>query len=201
MIRAHETLLKGLDSVEQQVRDDHSGDLANWLGYVDAWAACVHHHHSIEEKVLFPLLERKGLGVHTELEQHEKLHADLEALSARTTKGRADRSEYSADQLASLLAELAPNFRQHLEEEVAHLTCERLSPQVSSDELKACIAQLEAEAKKGDPFVAPVFMMSHTPPAHKYWSNMGWLMYRVLIPALSYRHAGYWKYSPEPLNL
>jgi len=69
MIRAHETLLKGLDSVEQQVRDDHSGDraccrwppealltprrvaVANWLGYVDAWAACVHHHHSIEEKV------------------------------------------------------------------------------------------------------------------------------------------------------
>jgi hypothetical protein len=52
---------------------------------------------------------------------------------------------------------------------VAHLTRERLSPQVSSDELKACIAQLEAEAKKGDPFVAPVFMMSHTVSRREAW--------------------------------
>jgi hypothetical protein len=38
-------------------------------------------------------------------------------------------------------------------------------------------------------------------PRSQLTASSGWLMYRVLIPALSYRHAGYWKYSPEPLNL
>ena len=51
MMRAHETLLKGLDSVLAQAGEDHTGDLANWLGYVSAWSSCVHHHHTIEEKV------------------------------------------------------------------------------------------------------------------------------------------------------
>lgn len=64
MTRAHETLLKGLDSVTAQALEDHSSDLHNWLGYVAAWASCVHHHHSIEEKQLFPLFESRGLDVH-----------------------------------------------------------------------------------------------------------------------------------------
>lgn len=140
-------------------------------------------------------------NVQTELEQHDKLHHDLDELAEKISKWRADPSTYDPSALKGLLDELAPNFRQHLKEEVEHLSKDRLEPKISSEKIVEAIAKLEAEATKGDPFVEPVFMMSHTDPEHKYWSNLGWIMYRIVIPGLSWRHAGYWKYAPEPLNV
>ena len=103
----------------------------------------------------------------TELDQHAKLHADLDGLTAAIQAWKAGTETYDAARLRTLLNELAPNFRQHLHEEVEHLAHDTLAPHLTSQELKDCIGKLEEEAKKGDPFVDPVFMMSHTPAEHK----------------------------------
>jgi len=108
----------------------------------------------------FPFLQ-------TELEQHAKLHSDLETLTESLHKWQVDPETYDKERLRSILDDLSPNFREHLKKEVDHLSKDRLVEHISSQELKDCIAKLEEEAKKGDPFVDPVFMMSHTPPEHK----------------------------------
>jgi hypothetical protein len=89
------------------------------------------------------------------------------ALSSAIDGWKADTSSYDGEKLQSLLEGLAPNFRTHLKEEVEDLSRDKLEGKVTSQELKDCISKLEEEVKKGDPFVAPVFMMSHTPPEHK----------------------------------
>lgn len=114
-----------------------------------------------------------------ELEAHKKLHSDLQALNSAIDGWKADPSSYDAQKLKALLDELTPNFRTHLHEEVGGLAKERLEPKVTSQELKDCIAKLEEEAKKGNPFVDPVFMMSHTSKEHK--------VSVALVERLSYR--------------
>lgn len=108
----------------------------------------------------------------TELDQHAKLHRDLEALSSAIEGWKAETSTYNSDKLQSLLEQMGPNFRTHLKEEVDSLSRYRLVDKVTSQELKDCINKLEEEVKKGDPFIAPIFMMSHTPPEHKVSGNL-----------------------------
>ena len=126
----------------------------------------------------------------SEHEQHDKLHKDLDGLSAAIASWQADPTTYDSTELESLLESLAPNFREHLREEVQHLNRERLEPHVSSQQLKDCIKQLEEEAKKGNPFIDPVFMMSHTVSQVSPRARLqgDFVDGRVLLHALSLPH-------------
>ncbi|OZJ06756.1 hypothetical protein BZG36_00266 [Bifiguratus adelaidae] len=177
MERAHDSLTAGLDSLLKQVLDDHSKDLANWLGYVGAWVTCVDHHHHAEETVLFPFFEAHGFHVTTELAQHQKLHQDLSKVQELLDAPSA----YEFEKLESLLRET------------------NLEPYMTSDDLKQVIADFVAQGKDGDPFINPVFMHFHTPPEHQGWYDLGYMnfvFYRLILPLMSLRHSGYWKYAP-----
>jgi hypothetical protein len=119
------------------------------------------------------------------------MHKDIDALAASIEKWRKDLATYSPEELKSHLTNLESNFRTHLAEEVSHLEKSLLEPRITSEELNGVVEAMKNDAKStGDPTVVLPFLMSHTAPEHKYWSNDGFFLYRVILPMLALRHYG-----------
>ena len=199
MEHAHDTFIVGFDNIIKEVIENsskHLSDLRNWIGYVDSWIVSLEHHHYTEEKILFPFFQEHNINIELELQQHEKLHKDLNKIKIFLTNCKKDISFYDPEKLKNFLNEMEANLKTHLEEEISHLDRSKLEPFVKSDEIKNIILKLDKEAKDADPFIIPIYMQTHTKPEYKYWADMGHIMYHFILPLLSMKHYGYWKYAP-----
>lgn len=84
-------------------------------------AATLHHHHTAEDEVLWPiLLQRLGSGQALVLraeEQHERVHELLERAHNQLPSFRAYARAAQRDRVAGTIAELDAVLREHLDEE------------------------------------------------------------------------------------
>jgi hemerythrin-like domain-containing protein len=90
--------------------------------YVRDWADSVHHHHSVEDEVLWPVLAASA-GPHVDLtelsDDHAALDPALHRLRAAADAYRARPDEDTATALAVELAELRDTLTEHIGDEEA----------------------------------------------------------------------------------
>jgi hypothetical protein len=199
MERAHDTFIVGFKNVAKQIdenSDDHQKDLSNWLGYVNSLITSLEHHHQTEEKIMFPFFQKHGITFEQEIEQHQQLHKDLDKIKIFLAKSKNNPSFYDSKILKDLFHETEVNLFVHLENEVADLDRTKLEPHIRSDDIKDLISELDKEAKNADPFIIPIYMQCHTTPEYKNWPEFGSFMYYIVLPMLSLKYRGYWKYAP-----
>jgi len=123
MGHAHNVLIRGLNSIlEQGAFVTTPNDVSGFLFYCTAWTKTVEHHHSTEEKTLFPDLEKftNNPGIMAENKaQHEAFLtglADFEHYAANTTaKG------YRWDDAKAKIDAFAPALVKHMREEIGTL--------------------------------------------------------------------------------
>lgn len=95
MAHAHNVLIRGLNSFYQQAPHVKTSadpgykerDVKDLLLYVTSWVKMVNHHHSTEESVIFPEIERfsgKPGFMQDPKHEHELFHSGLERLIAYT---------------------------------------------------------------------------------------------------------------------
>lgn len=104
-----------------------------FAAYVAQVIEALHHHHSVEDDVLWPLLER-AVGPHLDLTELRDDHADLDldGVLAAATAFAAAADELTATALARRLSALQDALVEHLAEEermVLPLVEEHLSVQ------------------------------------------------------------------------
>lgn len=126
MANVHNLLLRGLNSIYLQapyVKDPK--DIADLLFYTHAWAATVHHHHSVEESHFFPKMEAlakdaglEGCSMETNLEQHHAFEKGLEETNKWVEDVRAGKQEYDSKKLVNYIDSFAPTLTQHLHDEI-----------------------------------------------------------------------------------
>jgi hemerythrin-like domain-containing protein len=89
-------------------------------GYVRDWAHSVHHHHSVEDEILWPVLVESA-GPHVDLSElsddHAALDPMLDRLRAAADGYQARPGEVTATELALALAELRDVLTEHIGEE------------------------------------------------------------------------------------
>lgn len=200
MSSVHEIIFRGLESIIKHLESDKDleSDLDNWLGYIGAWVHFVLHHHQGEEAYLFPALEKYGCKVDSELEQHEKIHQDVESISAAVESYKGNRTLYDASKLLAICIQCRPNLYEHLKDEVSMLTRENLGNKISEEELKAAHEHWEGSVRReSNFFISAPFVVYHTTAANYYWTELPAIMYQVVVPLLSLRHRGWWKYAPK----
>ncbi|KAI0360731.1 hypothetical protein OH77DRAFT_1418730 [Trametes cingulata] len=200
---AHQTYELGYMTIMPLLDHPPRRDLRNFLGYCEAWAHSILHHHDTEEATVFRVLSTRMDFSH-EREQHEEVHSFLVNFIAAVKEAQKDLSRFNAAKLKGLLESAKDAMFTHFNEEVLHIEGWRLKAAGFTEaECRRMIADMEKHAKgHGDPFLVVPFMRSHTPPEFKsIWPPMPWILRDVAVPLLlAKKHSGYWKYAPYTVS-
>ncbi|KAI0324080.1 hypothetical protein GY45DRAFT_466949 [Cubamyces sp. BRFM 1775] len=200
---AHQTYEQGYNRILDLLSDMPKDDLANVLGYCEAWVYSVVHHHNTEEESVFPVLNEKMDFSH-EQEQHKEVHAFLDEFLATIHAAQKDKTKFDAVKLKGLVLSAKDSLFTHFEEELSHLEAAKMKEAGFTEaECTELVANMVKHAKSnGDPFIVVPFMRSHTPPEYKdIWPPMPWVLRKVVVPMmLAKRYSGYWKYAPYAMS-
>jgi hemerythrin-like domain-containing protein len=122
---AHRTMLRDAVRLPTRAEDAAAGapvDPAALASYVRDFADSVHHHHTVEDEILWPVLVESA-GPHVDLtelsDDHAALSPMLDRLRAAADGYRARPGEDTATALATALAELRDTLTEHIGEEEA----------------------------------------------------------------------------------
>jgi hemerythrin-like domain-containing protein len=138
MVLVHRVFRREFRMMPAVVRAVPAGDTAR-AGIVGDHLANValglHHHHTAEDDLLWPLLLERD-AVHTELinrmeAQHARLHEPLERIDQLNARWRAGAGATDRDDLADVLAQASAALDEHLadeEQEVLPLVEKHLTP-------------------------------------------------------------------------
>lgn len=120
MSHVHNTLIRGLNSIYLQASHVSSPtDIRDFLFFCAAWVKTVEHHHDIEERTLFPSIEKftKKPGLmEGNRQQHEVFTPGLNRFleyAQNTTPKR-----YSFKTLKEIVDNFAPPLLKHLVDEI-----------------------------------------------------------------------------------
>ncbi|KAI5118797.1 hypothetical protein M0805_005139 [Coniferiporia weirii] len=203
MIHAHNTFKLGYETIISLLGNPPEQDIGNFLGYCEAWALSIVHHHDTEEATVFPLLSKK-MDFSVEQEQHRAVHSFLEQFLAMIGEVQADYTKFNSEAMKDLMGKSKDALFTHFDEEVVHIEAEKLrDAQITEGEIKDLIIAMGAYVRShGDSFLILPFMRSHTPPELKdVWPPLPWVLRKLVVPyILAMRHYGYWKYAPYGMS-
>lgn len=157
MANAHNALLRGLNSVYLQAPHViKPEDIADFLLYAQAWASTVHHHHTVEEQIFFPavdkLVQEAGIAdssMNPNVDQHQLFEPEIEKFLKWVEEVRDGEKEYDSKTLLSLIDDFAPILTQHLHDEIDTLL--KLE-KCDGEKLKKCMKDTADESlKTADP--------------------------------------------------
>jgi hemerythrin-like domain-containing protein len=157
MAAVHNLILRGLNSIYLQAPHLHQpADIADLLLYITSWGSTVHHHHSLEESLFFPVIDAlaKDTGVEESLmnaniDQHHLFEPKFEETLAWVKEVKDGRQDFDAKVLLELIDGFAPVLTQHLHDEIDTLM--RLEKLDGVKVKKALDAIGKEGAKSADP--------------------------------------------------
>nr|WP_221382294.1 hemerythrin domain-containing protein [Actinoplanes polyasparticus] len=123
LLLAHRAMLRDLDRLAEltdrltAARTGRKRATAT-AGYLTDFCDSIHHHHSAEDEVLWPVLERSA-GAHVDLTELTDDHAVLDPKLARIRAGAAAlaATHVVPAELAADLADLRDTLREHIADE------------------------------------------------------------------------------------
>jgi hemerythrin-like domain-containing protein len=124
MVLVHRTFRRDFRMLPALVRAVADGDTARaeLVGYhLEQVAGALHHHHTGEDDLLWPLLLERAT-LHTELinrmeAQHERVHEPLERIAELNPRWRAAARTADRDELADVIAQASVALDEHLHDE------------------------------------------------------------------------------------
>jgi hemerythrin-like domain-containing protein len=152
--------------------------------YVREWADSVHHHHSVEDDVLWPVLAASA-GPHVDLtelsDDHAALDPALDRLRAAADAFRARPGEDTATALAVELAELRDTLTEHIGDEEASVF-PMIERHVSVADWVAVEARIRKRARLS--FEAPRVLAVATGEERATIEREGGLVLRIVLAVL-----------------
>ncbi|KAG9185378.1 hypothetical protein G6011_07922 [Alternaria panax] len=128
MANVHNALLRPLNAIYHQAPFVHlPTDVTDFMLYITAWADTLHHHHSLEESLLFPKVVAiaKEAGIDDcedvmggNVEQHHDFEPKIAGLMKWAEWVMAGEKTYDAAELKRQIDDFAPVLTQHLHDEI-----------------------------------------------------------------------------------
>jgi hemerythrin-like domain-containing protein len=122
MCQVHNALFRGLNAIYNQAQEveerGSSQDIDDFLTYSSLMVTLIHHHHSVEERYLFPEFEKIHEGVMSvNLEQHKPIHKAVDKLIEYVYTAQKDKN-FQPQKLLQLLDELKQPLHAHMSAEI-----------------------------------------------------------------------------------
>ncbi|PYI09264.1 hypothetical protein BO78DRAFT_338026 [Aspergillus sclerotiicarbonarius CBS 121057] len=197
MAFAHNSMLRGLNSIYLQANVSKPEGISDFLFFIAAWAGWVSHHHVLEEEKMFPGFERvigiSGL-LGDNVDQHHAFQPLLKKLL--TYAKETTPAEYNASTVKGIIEEMAPPFREHLAHEIDSLSS--MEP-YDGPALLQVYKECETEAGTQDKNVVPPMVLGLrdiTFEGGNSWPAMppmsAWFVHYIFAR----KHAGAWRFLP-----
>ncbi|KAG6872661.1 hypothetical protein C0995_007856 [Termitomyces sp. Mi166 len=173
---SHNMFIRGLNAVYSQALIVPAGKEKAFAFFCNSLIAMIHHHHQIEEELVFPFYESKlgdGTMSHN-VEQHHAFLGGLEDLE-KYNKGVVDSTnKYDGKVVIEKLETFADGLVQHLHDELSTLDSSKMRAAFTVKELKNLEASLGKRVLKEVSLtnVLPLGMVLHdksTAP-HDAWA-------------------------------
>jgi hemerythrin-like domain-containing protein len=123
MAHLHNCIIRGINCIYLQAPNVHAADdVKDFLFFTRAWCSFVHHHHQIEEDLVFPRLEAytgKAGCMSANIEQHHLFEPGLKQLTEYATKTPV--GDFDSVKLRALIDGFATALQTHLEAEISTL--------------------------------------------------------------------------------
>ncbi|EQB51459.1 hypothetical protein GCG54_00014953 [Colletotrichum gloeosporioides] len=121
MALVHNCILRGLNAIYLQAPHIKPEDVFSFANYMHQWYRMIHAHHSGEERLFFPAVERlTGIVgfMDVNIEQHKSFHNGLESFAQYIKALIAREVAYDGDKVVSLIDRFGKDMCLHLEEEI-----------------------------------------------------------------------------------
>ncbi|KAK4120480.1 hypothetical protein N657DRAFT_692966 [Parathielavia appendiculata] len=121
MVHVHNMMIRGLNSIYLQAPHIKSADEKGFCKYILLWHELLHGHHSGEEALFFPEVEKltgvKGI-METNVEQHKAFHDGIGRFKAYAQSVIAGGQKYEGSKVVAMINEFGPALIQHLTDEI-----------------------------------------------------------------------------------
>ncbi|KAK4096321.1 hypothetical protein N658DRAFT_436356 [Parathielavia hyrcaniae] len=148
MVHVHNMVIRGLNSIYLQAPHIQPADEKGFCQYILFWHTLLHSHHTGEETMLFPEVEKltgvEGL-METNVEQHKAFHDGIDSFKAYAESVLAGAQQYQGAKVVAIIDGFGPALIQHLADEVPSLLGLR---QYGKDKLASLPAFFDAEGEK-----------------------------------------------------
>ncbi|KAI8280054.1 Protein BFR2 [Colletotrichum sp. SAR11_240] len=121
MALVHNCVLRGLNAIYLQAPHIKPEDEFSFANYMHQWYRMIHAHHSGEERLFFPAVERlTGIVgfMDVNIEQHKSFHNGLESFAQYIKALIAREVAYDGNKVVSLIDRFGKDLCLHLEEEI-----------------------------------------------------------------------------------
>lgn len=177
MAHVHNMLIRGLNSIILQAPHIKSADEKAFCKYIMGWYNLLHSHHSGEEAIFFPTVERmagtKGI-MDTNIDQHKAFHDGVDELKGYAQAVVADQEKYAGTKVVSLIDRFGNPLIQHLADEIPTILSLR---QYGEEKMAGLPNEFDAE---GDKAMVGVIVCSVTPSQYanilsrESWARLAW---------------------------
>ncbi|PVF94323.1 hypothetical protein CPB86DRAFT_789162 [Serendipita vermifera] len=212
MCGVHTTFAEAMKQMYKLADTITPKDEQDFAMYCFAFTQNLHHHHHLEETIMFPLMEPEFKT--NVVDEHAAFHDALEDLEnyihgiLGTKQGKIygdivkdttrQKIRYNAEKFKKLLETLITPLMTHLLHEIEWLDPEKirasgLTAQRLHDMEEQVLKHIKEQA---NPFVIHVQVLGHLPP-NVQWPPMPWFVKKILVPWVFYwKHSGAWRYLP-----
>jgi hemerythrin-like domain-containing protein len=148
MAHVHNMLIRGLNSIYLQASHIKPADEKPFCKYIMGWYDLLHTHHSGEEAMFFPIVEKmtgiKGI-MDTNIDQHKAFHDGVDGLKGYVQAVIADQERYSGTKVVSLVDGFGTSLVQHLADEIPTILSLR---QYGEERMAGLPKEFDAEGDK-----------------------------------------------------
>jgi hemerythrin-like domain-containing protein len=125
MIIVHNLMIRGINCVHRQaLRVSNEGtaqDKLDFANFAFQWSRTLHHHHDLEETVIFPRFAKEAGEpdlMTGPLAEHREFDEGLERYEAYLTEVKEGREELNGAKLLGIVDEVMPVIHRHLSNEI-----------------------------------------------------------------------------------
>jgi len=204
MVLVHRGFRRDFRMLPALVRAVPEGDTerAETVGFhLEKLADALHHHHTAEDELLWPLLLERAT-LHTELinrmeAQHERIHQPLERIAELNPRWRRTAAARDRDELADVIARASVALDEHLtdeEQEILPVVSTHVTPaewaalgergRASLPKGKMALIFLGSLFEEATPAEKRRFLAELPAPARLIWRLLGDRTYRAYTEKL-----------------
>lgn len=121
MTNVHNVLIRGLNSIYLQAPHIQPADEKSFCKYIIGWHGRLHSHHTGEERLFFPAIERlsgvKGI-MDGNVEQHRVFHDGVDELKACVEHMLNGKTKYDGGKIVAIIDGFGSALTRHLADEI-----------------------------------------------------------------------------------
>ncbi|KAJ7761942.1 hypothetical protein DFH07DRAFT_814594 [Mycena maculata] len=201
---SHNMFIRGINAIYAQAAGIQEAQVKPFTFFCISLLGMLHHHHQIEETLLFPFFETK-LGLHTmdsNVEQHHAFMDGLTDLETYLKAVQADTETYSGATVIAKLDSFTDVLVEHLRDEIPTLDANKMRAAFTKKDLQDLEAALGKRilAEVSLTTTLPMGLICHDKSTAPYFPPLPKPILWVVQYGLFYLHRDAWAFAPCTVN-